>query len=65
MDHHKRVLVLLAIARFHSPVILLDLEVKTFQPVGQRLDRFDCRRVDDADALGNTDKNQELQASVI
>ncbi|HEU4712488.1 MAG TPA: hypothetical protein VFS76_13030 [Pyrinomonadaceae bacterium] len=30
MDHHKRVLVLLAIARFHAPVIFLDLEVKPF-----------------------------------
>src|SRR6185503_9022527 len=31
---HKRFLVLLSIARLHAPVILLDLKVKTLEPVG-------------------------------
>src|SRR6185369_17969772 len=30
---HEGVLILLAIAGFHAPVILLDLEVECFQPV--------------------------------
>src|ERR1044071_9686374 len=32
---HERVLVVLAIARLHAPVILLDLEVETLEPVGE------------------------------
>src|SRR5690349_25147955 len=32
---HERILVLLALARLHAPVILLDLEVETLEPVSE------------------------------
>src|SRR5215213_11609486 len=37
---NERFLVLLSLAGLHAPVILLDLEVKTFKPIGQCLDCF-------------------------
>src|ERR1041385_6723880 len=48
---HERFLITLAIARLHASVILRDLEVESFQPLRQRLDRLHSRSVDDAGAV--------------
>ena len=48
---HECVLIPLAITRFHTPVILPDFEVETFQSVRQFLDRFNSRGVNDGGAF--------------
>src|SRR5215216_901450 len=48
---HERILVPFPIARLHAPVILLDLEVESFQPIRQLLGRLNSCNIDDADAL--------------
>src|SRR4051812_14988239 len=48
---HERFLVFPALTRLHAPVILLDLEVETLEPIGERFDCFDGGAIDDSGAV--------------